>query len=184
MALSLSFVAMRKNIEELPQFISMAKSLGADDVCVSHVVPFTDKIQKEHLGHHKEICNEYFRKARESADREQIRLHMPPPYDLKRPEVSPLHHSETKIEKKSSPLTRRGGPKCEWLWKKPFISAAGNVAPCCGNVNRPVVGNIRKKSLKEIWNNRTYRKMRDSFFNGKYFKCCLDCSEFPPELLS
>jgi len=55
-------------------------------------------------------------------------------------------------------------PYCAEPWRQMIIDLTGEVVPCCywsgyGNTGKPL-GNTNKNSLNQIWNNRTYRKLR------------------------
>jgi len=48
----------------------------------------------------------------------------------------------------------------------------GDVSVCCPAWGRVIVGNIREKSLKEIWNDKPIRKMRSSMLADKWEGIC------------
>lgn len=80
--------------------------------------------------------------------------------------------------------------KCIMPWTSSYISANGDVVPCCYLVNdsltlpegrRPVMGNIERQGWKEIWNGDKYREMRRSIKRGERpYPACKTC--YPPSL--
>ena len=46
------------------------------------------------------------------------------------------------------------------------MNVSGDVAPCCIQ-GRPVVGNVHKESLAEIWNNEPMREMREKLLDRR-----------------
>jgi radical SAM protein with 4Fe4S-binding SPASM domain len=64
---------------------------------------------------------------------------------------------------------------CKFLWNELFVNVSGDVAPCCIQ-GRPVVGNVHKESLAEIWNNEPMREMRERLLVGDPIPCCKDCN--------
>ncbi len=67
--------------------------------------------------------------------------------------------------------------RCDYLWGKAYISAGGDVAPCC-MPGRPLVGNVRDKTFYEVWNGEALMKMRAHLSGGDPYDCCLHCSLF------
>lgn len=63
---------------------------------------------------------------------------------------------------------------CNYLYKCTYIYPSGNVLPCC-EPDVPVMGNITRSSLKEIWNGEPYNEFRSRFFSDKPVKCCAGC---------
>ena len=61
---------------------------------------------------------------------------------------------------------------CDFLWKSIRIHPDGTVSPCLGFI----AGNIREKSVKEIWQGVEYRKFR-TFFSDGIFPGCVRCCQ-------
>lgn len=55
------------------------------------------------------------------------------------------------------------------------IDPDGFVYPCCVGDRRLKMGNINRNSFAEIWNGRSYQKLRKSMFTGRYFRVCKSC---------
>lgn len=63
---------------------------------------------------------------------------------------------------------------CESLFRRMFISHSGDASPCC-YPNRPVLGNINKYTIEEIWNGTIYNNFRQEFYSSNLPDCCKDC---------
>jgi len=68
---------------------------------------------------------------------------------------------------------------CWRLWHDPVITWDGLVAPCCFDKDaQHQLGDLKKTSFKEIWNNREYTKCRTQLMGGrKNIDICANCSE-------
>ena len=74
---------------------------------------------------------------------------------------------------------RHGAGKCYWPWKHPFITAAGDVVPCCNcpDPARMRLGNLFEEGFARIWNGPAYRAFRASFRDGVP-EICNGCPDF------
>jgi radical SAM protein with 4Fe4S-binding SPASM domain len=74
-------------------------------------------------------------------------------------------------------LAGRGDEKiryCDNLFRRAFINIEGDVTPCC-IPERPVLGNIYKNAIKEIWNGNLYNDFRRKFYSSDPPDCCKGC---------
>ncbi len=61
---------------------------------------------------------------------------------------------------------------CLHLWTQINVDAQGHVIPCIW-FDKVVLGNVKEKSLREIWNNERYRYLRKNFSRlTACSKCC------------
>ncbi len=88
---------------------------------------------------------------------------------------------EVLLERHKSELRNRPGeekiPYCEDLFKRSFVTSAGDVAPCC-MPGRPVLGNVNTNTMKEIYNGKLYNDFRKQFFSSKPPDVCQGCQHF------
>ena len=71
------------------------------------------------------------------------------------------------------------GFACSQLWQRMFIAWDGEVIPCCIDSQREsVMGNINKDTIKDIWNNEVYSKIRKLHKSGMCFEMdlCRKCA--------
>ncbi|MCX6818625.1 MAG: SPASM domain-containing protein [Candidatus Aenigmarchaeota archaeon] len=68
---------------------------------------------------------------------------------------------------------------CRWLWHQVQILSNGDVTLCCRDYDgKAVIGNIKKNSLKEIWNSNKMIEERNRQKNGQYNELCIKCYEW------
>jgi radical SAM protein with 4Fe4S-binding SPASM domain len=77
---------------------------------------------------------------------------------------------------------------CIHLWKRMHISWDGRAVLCCNDYNAmEIVGDVKKNSLREIWNNEQYLRARRLHASGEQEKIplCKYCSilQISPMLL-
>ena len=67
--------------------------------------------------------------------------------------------------------------KCSWPWNSAYLSAEGNVVPCCiiGDPEVVNMGNINSTSFKNIWNSEKYNLIRNNIKNNKLDNFCKNC---------
>jgi len=172
--LSLWFLGNRENITELPKLIELTALMGIGEVHLQRLVYFLDD---EGYG----LANS------------QSSLTNP---DM---EVSQLIHrsleraQELGIIFSASGLTDpvhsvRGSPPDDTPWKKCFrpwevvyITAQGNVLPCCispfstVDYSSIILGNIFEKPLEKIWLGEKYQDFRRRHQTASPPKCCQGC---------
>ncbi len=61
---------------------------------------------------------------------------------------------------------------CDWVYKKFFVNANGDVSPCCWS--KRIMGNIYKESFNEVWLGEKYNELRSLVARGDP-KYCLKC---------
>jgi radical SAM protein with 4Fe4S-binding SPASM domain len=70
-------------------------------------------------------------------------------------------------------------PPCSRLWSTGVISWDGNVLPCIYDSNHELVmGNMKERSFREIWNDEPMLKLRQSMLDGtflEYSPLCENC---------
>ena len=168
------FLLMRRNIEELPQFIKLAKELEADCVVLSHVTIFTKEIKKESLIYCKGLSNKYLVEAKREAERLGVNLYTPPLFEINK------NSTDTKLDcLKEKERIKQEHIECPFLWKQVIIEWNGNVSPCC-IPGYPVMGNVKEKPFREIWNNELYQEMRRRLNTDNPFDCCKRCFVVAP----
>jgi len=68
---------------------------------------------------------------------------------------------------------------CYWPFYQMPILFNGDVILCCHDWNRsPIVGNVKKNSLKEVWNSQELNKIRQFISENRYgtIDTCRECS--------
>ncbi|MBN2322815.1 MAG: SPASM domain-containing protein [Spirochaetes bacterium] len=177
--LGISFVAMKRNISQLPRVVEMAFGMGVKKISVSNVLPYTSDCKDEIL---------YGRSM----------------YDVFRGLISvtiPRMDGTADTMEAVGKLVRGYYGSClqgfELLWppdKCPFIAKAsvsvrwdGEVSPCIPlmythesyledrvrKISAYSFGNIRTRSLRDIWNDPGYMEMRAKLESFEFSPCTL-----------
>jgi MoaA/NifB/PqqE/SkfB family radical SAM enzyme len=154
--LSLVFVAMRRNVEELPQVVGHAAEWGVGRLWVqglSHTFSDTDpagayaEIRQFARGEALEPDDPAVRQAlddaRDRAERLGVELRLPA--------------SEGRAEPHPP-----GSPGCDWPWRSAYVTHEGIVQPCCMvmGADRVSLGDLRRARFAEIWRDAPYADFR------------------------
>jgi radical SAM protein with 4Fe4S-binding SPASM domain len=173
--ISLVFVAMRRNVAELPALVRLAADWGVPSVRVqnlSHSFDDTDP-----AGAYREIRelaaaealwsspNPGAARIFEAAAREAAALGV----TLRLPRLEP--------PARSRPL---GTPGCDWPWRSAYVRHDGRVQPCCMLMgdDRGIVGDIAEESFAEIWSNARYEALRAGLMSATPPAVCAGCSMY------
>jgi len=102
------------------------------------------------------------------------------------PDIDVIDVSDKKIiEQGDDELFSKGfkdkeNTSCAEPWTGVVINASGTVVPCCFDYDEKyVVGDLKKESLKKIWNNKKMRLVRKQVKNKTLYKnpLCKNCYE-------
>ena len=70
--------------------------------------------------------------------------------------------------------------RCQQPWQRVLIRSNGEVCPCCAFFSEELsLGNVKEKSIHELWNSNQMRNLREIQRDGKYeenpwCKKCID----------
>jgi radical SAM protein with 4Fe4S-binding SPASM domain len=172
--LHIVFVAMRQNLEELPELVRLARELEAEEVFVQQLChdfgeatlpeqyrsmrAFVDQqalLQADHRW-----VEEVFSRAREAAATAGLRLRLP------------------RVEPKPHPPGTPGPDRCSWPWTGGYISYQGYMMPCCmvSTPDRINFGNVRDQGVMPIWNNAAFSDFRAQLASDDPPEICRSCS--------
>jgi radical SAM protein with 4Fe4S-binding SPASM domain len=172
-AVQVVFVAMRRNLHELPDLVRLISDWGVDEVHVqglSH--DFADTDPAGAYGDIRRFANaeslervdpdlvaDVFAQARDAADRLGVRVRLP------------VHHP--------APVRREPDqPGCSWPWDAAYITSSGVVQPCCMVMgdDRVAMGNLVEADLAEIWRGQAYSDFRAALSSDTPPAVCAGCS--------
>jgi len=101
-------------------------------------------------------------------------------------EVRKLHYDILKIDQEEFGYTWIPSPPyiawhCDFYYYHIYVNIFGDAMPCVGFVLSEPLGNIREKSLKELWNHPLMLKVRniDKHLKGVCAECKNDCYGCP-----
>jgi MoaA/NifB/PqqE/SkfB family radical SAM enzyme len=171
--ISLVFVAMRRNVDELPDLVGLAHALGVDRLWVqnlSHSFSDTDP-----AGEYADIRRFATEQALWTEDDEvRARARMDEAaciaadvgIELRLPELD------------GAPAGPADGPACEWPFTSAYVTHRGEVQPCCMvmGADRAILGDVGEASLADIWKSDGYRSFRDGLLAGPPPSVCVGCA--------
>ena len=156
---SFHFVALKENIQELPDVVQLAHRYRFSSVGVSDYAFIHKEFDVQSLRYEPDIANQYMKKAKKVAEELGIRLLLPPEYF-----INPLPTSRSSLWGKIKKTLKLFSKKnrfphiCYSPWQEPYIRTDGTVVPCCAS--GMYLGSLKKNSFEKIWNGWRYRWLR------------------------
>jgi MoaA/NifB/PqqE/SkfB family radical SAM enzyme len=172
--ISVWMVATRENVADLPELIRLAASVGIDEVYLQRLVypvdgPGRGLADKEYaVTDPTPQVTEILRKSHE------ISRHL---------KVSLMASGLVSPTESLKPKSRNAAPwrQCRRLREVAYITAWGNVLPCCispfstVDYSSLVLGNVFDKPFEQIWLGENYRKFRREHQSKTPPGCCSGC---------
>jgi radical SAM protein with 4Fe4S-binding SPASM domain len=173
--LSLVFVAMRRNLAELPAVVRLAAEWGVPTVRVqnlSHSFSDTDP-----FGAYREIrefaaaealwpapgaaAEAVFSEAARTASDLGVSLRLP------------------QLEPPAAPRAA-GTPGCDWPWRSAYVRHDGRVQPCCMLMggDRAILGDASRDGLATVWRGEAYEAFRAALASPKPPEVCAGCAMY------
>jgi radical SAM protein with 4Fe4S-binding SPASM domain len=174
-ALSLVFVAMRRNVAELPALVALAAAWGVPTVRVQNLAhSFSDT---DPAGAYREIrrftagealwrvpdaaAEEVFAEAARAATALGVALRLP------------------RLEAPAAPRAA-GTPGCDWPWRSAYVRHDGRVQPCCMLMgdDRAVLGDATRDGLDAVWRGEDYEAFRTALTSPTPPAVCAGCAMY------
>ncbi len=163
---SIWFLGMKDNIEELPLMVKLLSGLGVKHLNMQSVHNWGKKEWEERLGAQRMSSD--FTKLKDAVlNTERL-----------------AKESGIRFNYVNMPL-RKQKRTCQWPWKSCYITADGFITPCCIHGSDPGVinfGNIFEKPFTEIWNSADYREFRRMLKSDKLPQICNGCTSYGNKL--
>ncbi len=168
------FVAMRRNVAELPELVELMGRVGVQEVRVQNLAhdfadtpdggPYAEirsytAAEALWTGVDRERTAEAFGRARTAADAYGLELRLP--------RVDP---------RPAGP--RPPGPGCTWPWDAAYVTSAGIVQPCCMVMgdDRVALGDLNEAPFARIWTGPAYREFRARLAGDDPPEVCQGCA--------
>jgi MoaA/NifB/PqqE/SkfB family radical SAM enzyme len=161
---SCNFVAMRENIEELPDLVRLASEIGIEEINVNYLTVEWEAGLESSLYKHRDLQEKMFGEARRASEETGVVLHLPP--DIRA-------GGEAGSRKKGSvPFLGR----CEFPWDTMIIDTDGTVR-LCYMAWEESIGNVKTDGgILRVWNSPAYRKVRETIGGEKpHYRYCAHC---------
>jgi radical SAM protein with 4Fe4S-binding SPASM domain len=157
------FVAMRRNVGELPELVRLLAGAGVDELRVqnlSHTFSDTDPAGRyagirdftaaEALwtGGDRQAAEHAFALARDEARDHGLELRLPA--------------LDAAVPDPGGPARAGGRPGCTWPWDSAYVTSQGVVQPCCMVMgdDRIALGQLAHQTFGEVWHGAPYREFR------------------------
>lgn len=168
------FVAMRRNVAELPELVRLLAGVGVDELRVqnlSHTFSDTDPAGRYReiraftaaealwTGTDRDAVAAAFAAARTAAAEYGLALRLP------------------RLSAGSPPVAT-GRPGCTWPWDSAYVTSAGVVQPCCMVMgdDRVSMGSLAEQDFAEIWSGPEYVRMRERLATDDPPEVCRGCA--------
>ncbi len=164
-SLELVLVLQRRNIDELVRWVDLSDELGADRIATSHLVVHSESMRTESLAESqegRELGNRSIAAAQARAQAIGLEATFPEPFGDRAAPAGVSEHP-------------REGPTCRLPWTDTWITASGDVYPCCFPDLVPTMGSATKKGFTAIWNGPTYRNWRRALLGPEPPAPCRSC---------
>jgi radical SAM protein with 4Fe4S-binding SPASM domain len=155
--LTMTPIIFKENIDELPDFIRLAKKIGMTKVAMQ-----TLQTKENFLGSYDEAMkNQLVVK-----DIQRLRKKMGEAKKLAKQYSIPLIFDEEER------------PGCIWPWRGIYVTCSGDVTACCKIVDTKEysLGNILKENFWSVWNGKKYQQMRRLLRDRKCPAACIGCN--------
>jgi len=156
---SLWFTAMRINLHELPDFVRLAAGIGVPEVYVQRLVFYGQGLAVHEQSLHGSL-REREERLIEEAEREARAAGV----------AFKASGMTTPVESlKGTEPSRRPWSGCQRPWTLSYVTANGNVLPCCispwvaKDYQGLALGNAFQERFAEIWNGERYQRFRTDF---------------------
>ncbi len=188
LAIGISFVVMRDNIEDIKNIQELILEVGADQVLMSNVLPYTEEMERKMLCLLALTCETFANLP----GKPRISL---PRLDINYLTKEPIYHllkgyqNLFMINNAISAPTR----SCRFIKDgTTFVRWDGKISPCMALLHEHItylyglerrikpyfLGDLNQQSLAEIWNSKEYRDFREKVYEFDFSPChiCGGCS--------
>jgi radical SAM protein with 4Fe4S-binding SPASM domain len=150
------FVAMRRNIEQLPAMVDFVADMGADNLTVQYMVVHGEDVRSESLFYHQRLANRMLDEAEARAREVGLNVTLPARFGR-------LESRESKVDSRTQSRISNlesSAVSCTDPWTVAFIRWNGEVHPCCYAPSTVVMGDLAEQPFWAIWNCPAYRELR------------------------
>jgi radical SAM protein with 4Fe4S-binding SPASM domain len=172
--LHFEFVAMKKNIEELPKLLELAFRLRIPHVKVDYLLVNKEELEKESLFYHQELAQRIFYISKRKAANLGIQLSFPKSF-IEFGEIGVRGARDTEEAKEINEVKKIKSKNisCYEPWYSALISFDGKVYPCC--YLHKIMGDLTNQSFRQIWNSKHYQELRKKVNSENPPKECKEC---------
>ena len=155
----INFVAMEKNIRELPDLVERAGAIGVDNILVLFMnAQGREDLARNSLFFHQELSDKYMALGVEAAKKHGVKVTVPD-----------LFSTEATIAQDA-----RMDTSCHSPWKNCIINLNGDMLFCCGLTGGPL-GNLLTDDFDDLWFSPKITRFRQLVNTAEQPACCNTC---------
>lgn len=153
---SLATVILKDNLNELQEFIKLAKEVGAEKIVFQ-----TIQEKEDYLAKYDNNARTQMKITKERIIKQMISIQK-----LGNKEGINIVFDEGR------------SPGCIWPWRGIYVTWNGNVTTCCKilDYRNPLMGNLLDEDFWKIWNGKNYQLFRKFLRQRKAVPACKGCN--------
>ena len=172
---SLWLTGLRETVDQLPNFVRLAHSIGVREVYLQRLVFFNDPMSENSLARAESALFEHTTEREEALIREAESVAK---------ELGVMFSASGAVDPgESIKMQRSDSPwsLCRRPWSLMYITANGRVLPCCiapfsmKGYGSFTLGDATQNSLREIWNGQEYQHFREGLLTSAPPPACANC---------
>jgi len=164
---SLIFLITAMNIQDLPNFLLLAKALEIKEIKCQLYSIYNVKGRFLSCFFKKSLANKILEQAERIAKELDMDISLPPKFQ------QPFDYY-TSYSRNNKYLG-----KCTEAWTHIMFNSEGEVIPCYF-FEKGSIGNIFEQDFMSIWNSKEYQELRTSFLDTKRGRFCRNCLKYNP----
>jgi MoaA/NifB/PqqE/SkfB family radical SAM enzyme len=157
-------VLLRRNLDQLPELVRLAREHGADSVVFQHLWHDMSAARRfveaeSLLKSDASQLEPYFREAQTLADELRVALSLP------------------RARRADAPAPR---VRCDRPWRGIYVGASGEALPCAmlKTPQRLNLGSMRRGGVVRVWNSDAYREFRERLASSTPPAVCRGCAVY------
>ena len=172
---SLWLTGLRETVDQLPNFVRLAHSVGVTEVYLQRLVFFDDPMSENSLARAESALFEH------TTEREEALIHEA---ESVAKELGVMFSASGAVDPgESIKMQRSDSPwsLCRRPWSLMYVTANGRVLPCCiapfsmKGYGSFTLGDATQSSLREIWNGPEYQRFREGLLTSAPPPACANC---------
>lgn len=165
---TLQLTFLKTNVDELADIVRLGLSLGVDRIKGHHLWAHFKEIEDLSMRHDAEAIKRWNKAAREANDVAATHF-LPNGNRILLENIYPLEESAS-INLVSDGI-------CPFLGKEAWVDTRGRFNPCCApdqeRLSLGEFGNLKEKTMEEIWQGSAYKGLRQSYLKHPL---CIGCT--------
>jgi len=172
---SLWLTGLRETVDQLPNFVRLAHSIGVTEVYLQRLVFFDQPMSENSLARAESALFEHTTEREEALIREAESIAK---------QLGVMFSASGAVDPgESIKMQRTDNPwsLCRRPWSLMYITANGRVLPCCiapfsmKGYSSFTLGDATQSSLREIWNGHEYQRFRTGLLTSAPPPACANC---------